>query len=160
MASLTGQKIKDTYQSLLKVGDNGQITSVSKSITDGVGNTSGLFLKSDGVTISGSLTVEGIINATSSYAISASYAQKTADFVFSRTRTPINDTTTVFEYQALFNPADLLVQSSSIFIVEQNAQYYVLGDLTNSGSIQVDGEIKVDGGLYNYGAITGTGIIY
>ena len=61
MGSLTGQKIKDTYQSLLKVEDNGQITNVSKTITDGAGNASGLYLKDDGVVISGSLAISGSI---------------------------------------------------------------------------------------------------
>lgn len=84
MASLTGQKIKDTYQSLLKTNDNGLITTAFKNITDGVGDTSGLYLKDDGVLISGSLTLSGsllysgnTIDATvtsASYAVTASYA--------------------------------------------------------------------------------------
>lgn len=60
MASLTGNKIKDTYQSLLKTNDNGQITSVSKNITDGFGSGSGLYLKDTGVTLSGSVLLAGI----------------------------------------------------------------------------------------------------
>jgi len=53
MASLTGQKIKDTYASLLKVGDNGQITPNFKNISDGSRTATGLYIKSDGVEISG-----------------------------------------------------------------------------------------------------------
>ena len=34
MASLTGNKIKDTYTSLLKVGDNGTIDSSAQALTD------------------------------------------------------------------------------------------------------------------------------
>lgn len=48
MASLTGQSISTTYDSLLKLTDNGPITTTFKQITDGLGNNSGLFLKSNG----------------------------------------------------------------------------------------------------------------
>jgi hypothetical protein len=49
--------------------------------------------------------------------------------------------------------------STSVFIVSTNADYYVLGDLTNYGTLQVDGTLKIGGVLYNYGTITGSGII-
>jgi tetratricopeptide (TPR) repeat protein len=87
MASLTGQKIKDTYQSLLKTDDNGLITSAFKGVTDGSGSASGLYLKNDGTLLSGSIVISGsllysgsTINATvtsashAAYAITASYA--------------------------------------------------------------------------------------
>lgn len=48
MASLTGQSISSTYDSLLKLTDNGPITSSFKEITDGLGNSSGVFLISTG----------------------------------------------------------------------------------------------------------------
>jgi len=84
MASLTGQSIKDTYQSLLKTADNGLITNAFKGITDGSGSASGLYLRNTGVLLSGSVTISGsllysgsTINATvtsASYALTASYA--------------------------------------------------------------------------------------
>jgi hypothetical protein len=84
MASLTGQSIKDTYQSLLKTDDNGLITNAFKGVTDGSGSASGLYLKNNGVLLSGSVTISGsllysgsTINATvtsASYALTASYA--------------------------------------------------------------------------------------
>jgi len=83
MASLTGQKIKDTYQSLLKTDDNGLVTNAFKNITDGSGSASGLYLKNDGVLLSGSVDISGSLNAisitgslqgTSSFAITASHA--------------------------------------------------------------------------------------
>jgi hypothetical protein len=55
MASLTGQQIKDTYQSLLKTDDNGLITNAFKGVTDGSGSASGLYLRNNGVEVSGSL---------------------------------------------------------------------------------------------------------
>ncbi len=48
MASLTGQTISTTYDSLLKLTDNGPITASFKEITDGLGNSSGVFVKSTG----------------------------------------------------------------------------------------------------------------
>lgn len=227
MSSLTGQKIKDTYQSLLKTDDNGLITTVLKNVTDGDGSTSGLYIKDDGILVSGSLTVSGsvdisgsltvntinvgqntinfidenknIVNSlsvasgstnivistgslqsvsgsyfsgsftgsldgTASYALTASYVLNGGggggggETIFAKNRT-IEPTTTITQYQSLFNPANLSVQDSTIFIVEQDAEYYVLGDLYNSGSIIVSGTIHIDGGLYNSGSIVGPGII-
>jgi len=38
MATLTGKKIKDTYDSVLKLDDNAGLSSAPKTITDGLGN--------------------------------------------------------------------------------------------------------------------------
>jgi len=73
MASLTGQKIKDTYQSLLKVGDNGKITPNFKNISDGSGSTTGLYLKNDGVSVSGSFIVSGSLDVSGSFFITEIY---------------------------------------------------------------------------------------
>lgn len=63
MASLTGNKIKDTYTSLLKVGDNGTIDSSAQALTDGAGNALGLTLTNTGVIVS---TAKGTLVGTSS----------------------------------------------------------------------------------------------
>ena len=78
---------------------------------------------------------------------------------FLRNKTNPSATDTITINQSIFNPANLTVLSTSIFIIEADADYYVLGDLINSGSIVVDGTLKVGGVLYNAGTITGTGII-
>jgi hypothetical protein len=57
MASLTGQTIDSTYDALLKVTDNGPITSSLKVITDGLGNNSALSLSSTDVQITGNLGI-------------------------------------------------------------------------------------------------------
>lgn len=44
MATLFNTKIKDTYQSLLKLEDNTILTTTSKNITDGLGNASPLYM--------------------------------------------------------------------------------------------------------------------
>jgi hypothetical protein len=48
MASLVGQQLKDTYDSLLKTSDNDALSGTYKEITDGSGNGSGLYLGTGG----------------------------------------------------------------------------------------------------------------
>ena len=63
MASLTGNKIKDTYTSLLKVGDNGAIDGSAQALTDGAGNALGLTLTNTGIIVSSN---KGTLIGTSS----------------------------------------------------------------------------------------------
>ena len=51
MATLFNTKIKDTYQSLLKLEDNTILTTTSKNITDGLGNASPLYMSTTQVRI-------------------------------------------------------------------------------------------------------------
>lgn len=60
MASLTGKFIKDTYQSLLKMIDNDNVSSTAKEITDGEGNGTGVSIDT-----SGNLTATGTIQGSS-----------------------------------------------------------------------------------------------
>ena len=56
MASLTNQKIKDTYEGLLKTSDNEAIDGAVE-ITDGAGNSTGVTLSNDGqVTATGTVS--------------------------------------------------------------------------------------------------------
>ncbi len=48
MASLEDKKIKDTYQSLIKVNDNGELSADLQELTDGSGNASGVSLNTQG----------------------------------------------------------------------------------------------------------------
>lgn len=48
MATLTGNQIKDTYKSLLKVDDNGELAASLQEITDGNGTGSGVSLNTAG----------------------------------------------------------------------------------------------------------------
>ncbi len=49
--TLTGTRISDTYDSLLKATDNGIITSSAKQITDGVGNNTPLYISTSRIGI-------------------------------------------------------------------------------------------------------------
>ena len=64
MATLTGQTIAATYDALLKVTDNGPITSSLKLITDGLGNNTALSLSSSDASITGTLSVTSTISAS------------------------------------------------------------------------------------------------
>lgn len=63
------------------------------------------------------------------------------------------------QYQSIFNPSDLLITNSSIFIIDNNADYYVLGDLINNGVLEVNGTLKIGGSLISTGTIIGSGVI-
>ena len=98
------------------------------------------------------LTIDGsgVVHKVSTSSITGS---------FLRNKTHSGATDTIQINESIFNPADLTVLSTSIFIVDTDADYYILGDLYNNGSIIVNGTLKVGGIIYNYGSITGPGII-
>jgi len=86
-------------------------------------------------------------------------ASAVAPFLRNQTNDSTTDTITV--HQSIFNPSDLVVLSSSIFIISDTADYYVLGDIYNSGSIFVSGTLKIGGNIHlgPSGSISGPGII-
>lgn len=56
MATLTGQKVKDAYQSLLKL-ETGTLTSSTKVVEDGAGNDSALKISTGAVEVAGTLNI-------------------------------------------------------------------------------------------------------
>ena len=113
---------------------------------------------------SGSYSITGSLFGTSSYAITASYAMNGGgggggSNIFILNETPTNVTTSITTNQSIFNPSNLTVVGSSVFFIAATADYYVLGNLINSGSIIVSGSLKVGGAIINSGSITGPGSI-
>jgi len=104
------------------------------------------------------LTIDGsgVVHKISTSAITSGITV-TGSFLRNKTHSGATDTIQINE--SIFNPADLTVLSTSVFIVDTDADYYILGDLYNYGSIIVNGTLKVGGIIYNYGTITGPGII-
>jgi len=100
--------------------------------------------------------VQNVVSA--SFAATASYAENVEN-IFLRNQTRINTTESIIFHQSIFNPFNLEILTSSIFIIDSTSEYYVLGDLTNKGQIVVDGTLKIGGALYNSGSIIGNGII-
>jgi hypothetical protein len=60
--TLTGTTPQDTYDSLIKVTDNGPLSGSLKTLTDGLGNDSALALSTGAASVTGTLAVSG--NAT------------------------------------------------------------------------------------------------
>lgn len=58
--SLYGQKPKDTYQALIKVGDDTIVTTVLKPLSDGQGNTVAMEVSTNAVNFTGDLKDNGI----------------------------------------------------------------------------------------------------
>jgi hypothetical protein len=70
--TLTGTTPQDTYDSLIKVTDNGPLTGSLKTLTDGLGNDSALALSTGAARVTGTLAVTtGTISGTDAIAISA-----------------------------------------------------------------------------------------
>jgi hypothetical protein len=66
--TLTGTTPQDTYDSLIKVTDNGPLTGSLKKLTDGLGNDSSLSLSTTAASLSGTLAVtSGLTAATGSF---------------------------------------------------------------------------------------------
>lgn len=63
MATLTGQKVKDAYQSLLKL-ESGTLTTSNKIVEDGAGNDSALSLSTTDVQVNGTLNFGVAPNAS------------------------------------------------------------------------------------------------
>jgi hypothetical protein len=137
-------------------GNNIEITGTYPDFGINVtGITLSNYLPLSGGTVTGDTIFQSGLTATT---ISATTYQNLPE-TFLRNQTNSGTTDTIHQYQSIFNPSNLTVLSSSTFVIEVNADYYVLGDLTNYGTIQNDGTLKIGGVLYNYGIITGTGII-
>lgn len=59
MASLTGNKIKDTYKGIIKTSDSAELSGSAKELTDGNGNGSGVYLDNAGNVSATSFTGDG-----------------------------------------------------------------------------------------------------
>jgi hypothetical protein len=59
--TLTGTTPQDTYDSLIKVTDNGPLTGSLKTLTDGLGNDSALALSTGAASVTGTLTASSLI---------------------------------------------------------------------------------------------------
>jgi hypothetical protein len=74
--TLTGTTPQDTYDSLIKVTDNGPLTGSLKKLTDGLGNDSSLSLSTTAASLSGNLTSTGSASFTGSVASASSAGEQ------------------------------------------------------------------------------------
>jgi hypothetical protein len=75
--TLTGTTPQDTYDSLIKVTDNGPLTGSLKKLTDGLGNDSALSLSTSAASIAGTLAVSSTISATNTISVTGADATGT-----------------------------------------------------------------------------------
>jgi len=61
MATFTNNKVKDTYQAILKFLDNGTASATLKAISDGLGNPTALSVSTTEVEVDGTLTATTIV---------------------------------------------------------------------------------------------------
>lgn len=64
MATYTGKKIKDTYESILKLEDNAELTGSTKKVTDGLGNQTPLSISTSEVVSSVNVEASGFKTPT------------------------------------------------------------------------------------------------
>jgi hypothetical protein len=157
ISDLTGQRTSKSFQNLLQISSSG-------ALYDGTGSLVTNIIASSSYAPTASYAVN---TTSSSYASTASYAANATtasyalntDNIFLRNKTRPNTTESIVSNQSIFNPFNLEILTSSIFIIDSTSGYYVMGDLTNKGQIIVDGTLKIGGALYNSGSIIGNGII-
>ncbi len=84
MGTLTGQRIKDTYDGLLKTSSNSPISSSEVNITDGFGNVTGIRLSSNSFEIQSGRTFSfgnNVVSGTQAFAMGRDNAVS-ADYAF------------------------------------------------------------------------------
>ena len=87
--SLTGLEIRDTYDSLIKVTDNGPLSGTLKALSDGLGTDSTLSLSTTAASIAGTLAVTGATTLSSSATIGSSAYLGTAGIATVKTNSTI-----------------------------------------------------------------------
>ena len=98
--TLTGTTPQDTYDSLIKVTDNGPLSGSLKVLTDGLGNNSTLSLSTAAASIAGTLAVTGAATLSSSITASGIASLgigQTTDLAYIGDRTTVNTRYIKFE---------------------------------------------------------------
>jgi hypothetical protein len=99
--TLTGTTPQDTYDSLIKVTDNGPISGTAKFLSDGLGNDSALALSTANIGIgTTSPNLSGGASGSSILTISASASARNGILELNGTRTTLND---YVAYVRMFN---------------------------------------------------------
>ncbi len=160
MASLTGQTISSTYDSLLKVSDNEPLTATLKQITDGLGNNSALSLSTADAQITGDLVITGALDVTGAISGSNLSGSNTGDETYASIIaklgfTPIGGSG-IAGRVSRFSDSDELT-STNIYIASDET----IGEMVGIGGSPNDApsphRLYVTGNSYFAGDITSTG---
>ena len=115
MATLSGNKVKDTYTSLLKLESNG-VTSTLKTVEDGAGVDSAIELSTDTLKVTGTLEVDGDVTFTS--APSTSSTEVTGLFIDSNNNVVKRDLDT-----SAFSSGTTITFANPMLILRPTADY-------------------------------------
>lgn len=141
--SITG--ISNTTISDVVLNDNILIKYENQNVTQYIINavTGGTY--DDGViNLHGSGTITPILNIPN---------------YFLKNKTDQNKSNYIHVNQSIFNPMDLIILNSSIFIIENNSYYYTLGSVYNNGILENNGVLKINDVLYINGILINNGTI-
>tara|TARA_R110000824_G_scaffold271961_1_gene460435 strand:- start:575 stop:1783 length:1209 start_codon:yes stop_codon:yes gene_type:complete len=142
MSTLTGQKIKDTYDGLLKTTDStaGLPASGQVLIQDGLGTDSALSLgkKDNGAEISGTLKIEKITDGTSSAAIVSEIITEAKTIAANDNDTSIPTSAAVKDY----------VDAVPVPASESLAQTLAVGNTTSGKDIEISFGDKIKFGEF------------
>jgi hypothetical protein len=158
-----GVTYQSTLSSLQSLLVNTEISVIGGSISGDtiyINNSDGNSIPISGLTyITGATYSDAVLYITDNYnsSIPVSITGLSNPFIYNQTR--LTSTNIVNSHESLFNHSDLVVQSGTIFIVEPDAEYYVLGDVHLNGTMIIDGTLKIGGVFYINGPIYGSGII-
>ncbi|QDP59819.1 MAG: hypothetical protein Unbinned5855contig1001_29 [Prokaryotic dsDNA virus sp.] len=143
MATLTNTKIKDTYPGLLKTTDNAALGGTYKLITDGLGNSSGVYLGTGGnvgIGQSSPTTYKLDVNGTFR-AVSTAYFESginAASYIFHQ-----GDTNTFFGFPA--NDTFTITTNNVERMRIDSSGRMGIGRIATSHILEINGEMKIVG---------------
>jgi hypothetical protein len=140
-AQLTSLLNSNITDALNKQNTASKVRQVIQSNIDSLGILSGSNSFVGDQTITGSLVVNGNI-------IYTPFLQNQTDNI-----------STIKSYENIINYGDLLIPLNCTFIVEEDAQYLILGQLINNGTIIVSGSLIANQGITGPGSVVGPGTV-
>jgi len=149
--TLTGTTPQDTYDSLIKVTDNGPLTGSLKKLTDGLGNDSSLSLSTAAASLSGTLAVTGAATLSSTLAVSGdttlsgASGNRTLQIQSNTSGSPVlaltaaGDDGAAITYNRGLNYLSIGVSSASTAMVINTSGNVGIGTTAPSGKLHVAG---------------------
>ena len=149
-AQLTTLLNNNITDALNKQNTASKVRQVIQSNIDSLGILSGSNSFVGDQTISGSLIVRDFIIGDGNELTNVPYP-----FLQNQT----DNISTIKNYENITNHGDLLIPLNCTFIIEEDAQYLILGELINNGTVIVSGSLIVNQGITGPGSVVGPGTV-